>query len=493
MFIKYVTILFTLVIISTSTGNGQKLKLAETYANNINIEDLKKHIDVLTHDSLGGRGLGSEGLKKANFYIGQSFKELLIKSFLPHSYNQEFKIIQESQGETYLKFNNKKYYNYDQFVYLGSAEVSEEEESSLIYSSKLHQYKDSSLANTSVAAFPSNRVYSDFRTNNWPEAFLLISIGGESGNSIAFSTLKESRERNYYFPGKIKVAKQEQISFLAKPSLAANALGIPQSKLMKWKNNEPGKSQLSKMKPTKIIFKAALKYDTLTVANVLGYIEGEEKKDELIIISGHYDHLGKNDSTYFPGADDNASGISALLEIAEAFKIAKNEGNGPARSILFIAFTGEEKGLFGSKYYTNNPIFPLQNTVANLNIDMIGRVDNFHSGEEPYIYLIGADKISKELHDLSESVNKKTLQLQLDYKYNAEDDPNQFYYRSDHYNFAKNKIPVIFYFNGTHADYHKVTDTANKIEFDLLQKRAQLIFYTAWELANRENRLKIDN
>jgi hypothetical protein len=476
-----------------STGKGQDLKQAKIYANFINIEDLKKHINVLTHDSLAGRGLGSKGLKKASFYISQRFKKLQIKSPSYNSYLQEFKIIRESQGETYLKFNNKKYANYDQFIYLGSADIPEEEESRLIYYSKLQYFKDSSLVNTSVAAFPASKPYGGFRTNNWPEAFLLISNKGEAGNKIAFSTLKESRTNDYYFPGKVKVAKQEQISFLAEPSFVANALGVSLKRLMSWEKNEPGKVPLAKMKPLPFFFKAAREYDTLTVANVLGYIEGKEKKDELIVISAHYDHLGKTDSTFYPGADDNASGISALLEITEAFKIAKNEGYGPKRSILMIAFTGEEKGLFGSKYYTNNPLFPLQNTVANLNIDMIGRVDNFYPGKEPYIYLIGANKISQELHDLSESVNEKTLQFQLDYRYNAEDDPNQFYYRSDHYNFAKNGIPVIFYFNGTHSDYHEVTDTANKIEFNLLQKRAQLIFYTAWELANRENRLKIDN
>ncbi|MDJ0645594.1 MAG: M28 family metallopeptidase [Flavobacteriaceae bacterium] len=229
-----------------------------------------------------------------------------------------------------------------------------------------------------------------------------------------------------------------------------------------------------------------------TASNVVAYIKGSEKPNEYIILSAHYDHVGMRGNNIFNGADDDASGTSAVLEIAEAFKKAADNGNAPKRSVVFLNVSGEEIGLFGSKYYTEHPIFPLRETVANLNIDMIGRVDQRHKDNPEFVYLIGADKISKELHELSEAVNKKYVNLELDYTYNDENDPNRFYYRSDHYNFAKNGIPIIFYFNGVHEDYHKPTDTADKIRYDLLQKRTQLIFYTAWELANRENRIKID-
>lgn len=226
--------------------------------------------------------------------------------------------------------------------------------------------------------------------------------------------------------------------------------------------------------------------------NVLAFIYGTEKPEEIVVISAHYDHLGKGENnTYYPGADDDGSGTVALLEIAQSFQKAVVEGEGPKRSILFLNLTGEEEGLFGSKYYTSHPVFPLKNTVVNLNIDMIGRVDERHKNGN-YIYLIGSDKISTELHNLSEAVNKKYTQLALDYKYNDDKDPNRFYYRSDHYNFAKNGIPIIFYFNGTHQDYHKPTDTEDKIDYDALQKRAQLIFYTAWQIANKEDRLKVN-
>lgn len=227
--------------------------------------------------------------------------------------------------------------------------------------------------------------------------------------------------------------------------------------------------------------------------NVVGFIKGSHFPDEVIVISAHYDHVGKRDGKIYNGADDDGSGTVAILEIAEAFKNAANQGKFPKRSILFLHVTGEERGLLGSKYYVKFPIFPLEKTVVNLNIDMIGRVDEAHKNNPDFVYLIGSNRLSTELHDLSESVNERFTKLTLDYRYNDENDPNRFYYRSDHYNFAKNNIPVIFYFNGVHEDYHRATDTPEKINYDLLQKRTQLIFYTAWEIANRAERIKVDD
>ena len=227
--------------------------------------------------------------------------------------------------------------------------------------------------------------------------------------------------------------------------------------------------------------------------NVVAFIKGSEFPEEIVVISAHYDHVGMDaDGNIYNGADDDGSGTVSILEIAEAFKEAQNDGYQPRRSILFLHVTGEEKGLLGSDYYTKNPIFPLENTVTDLNTDMIGRIDPKHEDNPNYIYLIGSDKLSTQLHELSEEVNNKYTQFDLDYTYNDENDPNRFYYRSDHYNFAKHNIPVIFYFNGTHADYHQPTDTPDKIEYDLMARRAQLIFYTAWEVANRDERLVVD-
>ena len=237
----------------------------------------------------------------------------------------------------------------------------------------------------------------------------------------------------------------------------------------------------------------SIKGNPVQTENVVAIIEGSTLPEEYIVISSHLDHEGVKNGEIYNGADDDGSGSVALLEVAEAFQKAVKAGKGPKRSIIFLHVSGEEKGLLGSRYYTDNPLYPLANTIANLNIDMVGRTDPKRENEnDNYIYLIGSDRLSTELHEVSEAANKATVNLELDYTYNAEDDPNRFYFRSDHYNFAKNNIPVIFYFNGTHADYHKPTDTVEKIRYDLLAQRSQLVFYTAWELANREERIIVD-
>lgn len=226
-------------------------------------------------------------------------------------------------------------------------------------------------------------------------------------------------------------------------------------------------------------------------ANILAFIKGSEKPDEIIVISAHYDHVGTKNGVVYNGADDDGSGTVAVMEIAEAFKQAVKERHGPKRSILFLHVTGEEHGLFGSSYYADNPVFPLQNTVADLNIDMIGRDDAENRGKN-YVYVIGSEMLSSDLKKINEAANAKTNQLELNYKYDDPNDSERLYYRSDHYNFAKKGIPVAFFFDGIHEDYHKPTDDPDKINYILLQKRAQLVFATAWELANRKDRILVD-
>jgi Zn-dependent M28 family amino/carboxypeptidase len=158
-----------------------------------------------------------------------------------------------------------------------------------------------------------------------------------------------------------------------------------------------------------------------------------------------------------------------------------------------MTVSGEEKGLWGSSYYSQNPAFPLDKTSVDINIDMIGRVESGRKGDSlNYIYTVGDNRMSSDLRKISEEVNRRTLNFVLDYKFNDPKDPQRIFYRSDHYNFAKNGVPAIFYFNGLHGDYHMPGDTPDKINYELLARRAQLIFYTAWEMANREEMLKRD-
>lgn len=224
--------------------------------------------------------------------------------------------------------------------------------------------------------------------------------------------------------------------------------------------------------------------------NVVAFIEGSVHPEEVVVLSAHYDHVGIQDGVVYNGADDDGSGTVTLLEIAQALQMAKKAGKGPKRSVLMLHCTGEEHGLYGSQYYSDHPLYPLAQTVADVNIDMIGRRDEFHKDSSDYVYVIGSDYLSTDLHEVCEKVNYG--KLKLDYRYNDRTDPNRFYYRSDHYNFGKHGIPSVFLFTGVHEDYHQPGDDVGKIEFDALEKRARYAFYIVWEIANRERRLEVD-
>ncbi|HYC28647.1 MAG TPA: M28 family peptidase, partial [Chitinophagaceae bacterium] len=260
--------------------------------------------------------------------------------------------------------------------------------------------------------------------------------------------------------------------------------------------NAKANTVLLKSYPANILLDVKKSSVALQSSNVIGILPGSDLKDEYLVITAHYDHLGKRgDSVIYYGADDDGSGTVGVIEMAEAFAKAKAAGKGPRRSIVFMAVSGEEKGLWGSDYYSSNPAVPLEKTTANLNIDMIGRSDaSRKTGDSTnYVYVVGDDKLSSDLRVISEAMNKKYVKMELDYKFNDPKDPNRIYFRSDHYNFAKKGVPIIFYYDGMlGADYHRPTDTPDKINYPLLAKRAQLVFYTAWEMANRNEMLKRD-
>ncbi len=230
--------------------------------------------------------------------------------------------------------------------------------------------------------------------------------------------------------------------------------------------------------------------------NVVAYVEGSDPvlKNEVVVVSAHLDHVGDDgtgEDQIYNGADDDGSGTVTILEIAEAFQKAKEDGHGPRRSILLLHVTGEEEGLLGSEYYADRePIVPVAQTAANLNIDMIGRYDPERGFETTdYVYIIGGDLISQDLSDMNAAVNDATgTDLLLSDRFNSPDDPNQFFRRSDHWNFGKYDVPFIFYFTGTHEDYHGVGDSADKIDYQRMARIGRLIFGTAWEIANRDER-----
>lgn len=241
---------------------------------------------------------------------------------------------------------------------------------------------------------------------------------------------------------------------------------------------------------------------TIETANIVAYLEGADPqlKDEVVVLSAHYDHvgIGQPDSTgdtIYNGANDDGSGTIGVLSAARAFSRAAANGVKPRRSILFLSVSGEEKGLLGSRYYSDHPIFSMENTVANINTDMIGRVDPEHRerGVTDYIYIIGGDIISSQLSSLLKKGNSQAGNLQLDMRYNDLTDPNQFYRRSDHWNFGRFGVPFVFFFNGVHKDYHRPSDEVEKINFDLLAKTARSMYATTVMVANADSAPQVDN
>jgi hypothetical protein len=250
--------------------------------------------------------------------------------------------------------------------------------------------------------------------------------------------------------------------------------------------------------PTGVMLAVAADRETRRVQteNVVAMVQGSDLADEFVVVSAHLDHIGTQDAApgedgINNGADDDGTGTVALLEIAEAFQRAREDGHGPRRSVLFLHVTGEEKGLLGSEYYADRePLVPLAGTVANLNIDMIGRQDPTYEGAaSPYVYILGAELISTDIDAVNARVNAETgLGIDLSKRFNSADDPNQFFRRSDHWNFGKHGVPFIFYFTGTHEDYHAPGDEASKIDYDRVALISRLVFGTAWEIANADDR-----
>jgi hypothetical protein len=487
---------------------------AVKFANTITAEDLHKHLSVLASDEYEGRETGKKGQKMAAEYIRAFFVNNKINPPTKDGYLQPYDIILENPTEVNLKIGQSKLSYLDDFFVFGSVGnyTTYGGFDFRGYGIKDDKYSDfkNEKQNDVVVIFdgePRNKdgksLITDLKepgswTNDRNKKKEALLAEGYKMAIIVMSDFKKWSETygHYLTSEKTKLASVEeenQLPTIYVSEETAKKLFIgryTKEKLLK-KLHRKGKM------PTfseKVILGAGIKGGVKTgqAENVVGIVEGSDLIDEIVIITAHYDHIGVDGEEVFNGADDDGSGTVAVMELAQAFKLAKEAGNGPRRTMVFMTVSGEEKGLLGSEYYTDNPIFALENTVTNLNIDMIGRVDEAHEGNPNYVYLIGSDKLSTDLHKISEEAGKEYGLLELDYTFNDPNDPNRFYYRSDHYNFAKNNIPVIFYFNGVHADYHKSTDTIEKIDFEKMQKISRLIFHTAWKIANTTERPKVD-
>ena len=478
------------------------------YARTITEEELKEHLYIYASDEFEGRETGEPGQKKAVEYLKKAYEEMEVSAakndgdYLQDVPLEMAKVPTGSIeigdqvlniGDGIICFSAIKG-QFNELIYAGYGIEDEN------YSS----YKDIDVENK-VILIKAGEPKSDDGT---------YTISGTSKKSV-WSNNSESIEKRlmaakkngakailYYDPnnygrfrGYFNFMKSNQDGRMTLKENGENpALILVDGKTVK--SVYPDIKDKDDSETLQIMISLDLESTNIDIPseNVVALIRGFEKPEEYVVISSHLDHIGISaNGKINNGADDDGSGTVAMLEIAEAFKKAAETGYGPKRSVVFLHVTGEEKGLLGSQYYTDvEPIFPLAQTVANLNIDMIGRTDPKREGSRNYIYLIGSDKLSTDLHRLSEQINDRYTQLELDYTYNDENDPNRFYYRSDHYNFAKNDIPIIFYFNGTHPDYHRPGDTPDKINYDLLAIRSKLIFHTAWEIANRETRVVVD-
>ena len=506
---KKTTTIFAILIASLGFAQVPNSVLEQNataiqYGETITVEDLKEDLTILASDALEGRETGKRGQKMAAAYIKAHFEELGLEGPVKGTgspYYQDVPLKTSKAGTVYLKVNDLKLKNIEDFLYYGTAYNAEEVSAELIFAGggTATDLKDLDVKDKVVLIHTTDR-------NIRQEALKTIQENGGKMLLVVYQIDNDGYQvyhdqyAGYFSKESFGLDKGENkakagIMFLS-PDTAATIFNTSFEKLQKAiaNANNGKKNALKKIKSVEISYKIEYDDKKIISENVLGYLEGSDLKDEVLVITSHYDHLGLGENgEIFNGADDDGSGTVAVMDIAEAFVKAKADGHGPRRSILFMTVTAEEKGLLGSEYYADNPIFPLENTVADLNIDMIGRIDDRELKSESYVSLVGADKLSSELHEISEKANSTYTNLFLDYTYNDEDHPERIYYRSDHWNFAKNGIPVIFYTTGSHPDYHKPTDTVDRIEFELMAKRTKLIFYTAWEIVNRDGRLKVDN
>ena len=511
MFRKKIVIV---LLLPTFLFAQEKDSVAIRFSKYITAEGMSKNLHVIASDEYEGRETGKKGQKMAAEYISNQFEDAGILPYKDKTYYQQYPLNIVKPMPAEITINGKQYVgNKDFYSYPGQSEQRIVTANVLflgygIEDTKYNDYKNEEvkdkvlmvmsgepLGKDSVSWVTGNKTPSLWSTNyraklekaREKDAKAILVVVDDVAKDV--QTNKHRLETESM---KLEMDKTEMPIVYISKEMATDILKKQNTETIKEKISSTGKP-IHKTAKTKLIIDIKNKVDKIYSENVLGYMEGSDLKNELIVITAHYDHLGKDGDKIYNGADDDGSGTVAVVELAKTFATAKKQGHGARRSMLFMTVSGEEKGLLGSSYYVQHPEFPLANTVCDLNIDMIGRQDEKHKDNPNYVYLIGSDKLSSTLHNISENANKTYEHLELDYTYNDENDKNRFYYRSDHYNFAKNGIPVIFYFNGVHEDYHRPTDDVEKINFDKMEKITRLVFFTAWELANRNERIAVDS
>ncbi|HSN61678.1 MAG TPA: M28 family peptidase [Ferruginibacter sp.] len=510
-------LIFATVIVFAQTDDASK------YAAIIRIPELQKHLNIIASDAMEGRETGTEGQRKAAAYIESIYKNIGLNSSVPaKGYQQYYPLYKDSMIGSSLTIGKKTaVYGTDYTSPVMSNETGKFKGKKIIfagYGIEDPAYNDYAGLNVkgkvvvlflgepkkdgkfiinskgnrgSEWSFPGLSKKLELAAKKGAAGVLVINASQESFNQRA---VDGSKITNTYYPKPTPGKKLNHAMLshaFAKEILGSNTTDF----LAKAKSNAAFVSTDYTEQKNKIAFSYKKHRNTIMASNVLGIIEGTDKKEEFVFVTAHYDHIGMRNGIVNNGADDDGSGTVSIMQIGEAFAKAKAEGKGPRRTVVIMAVSGEEKGLWGSEYYSDHPLYPLNKTTVDLNIDMIGRVDTERMKDDTlnYVYVVGHDKLSSDLPVINEGVNKKYTQLVLDYKFDDPKDPNRIYFRSDHYNFARKGVPVLFFYDGMlKADYHRPTDDIEKINWPLLEKRARLVFYTAWEMANRDEMLKRD-
>ncbi|MEO7176908.1 MAG: M28 family peptidase [Saprospiraceae bacterium] len=522
--IAYQILLCSLFSFQLLSQNVAKEEFAASFlSNTILAKNLKESVYALSNDSMQGREFGTAGERKAANWIASKLKEYNIE-LVPAlgNYFQEINFKSYSWDELLFQSGSSTFeQNRDYFAYPGSARNMSISGSEIIFIGfglELPNYnefdgvdikgqivmiqtgmpmtKDSVIWLTGKKWTPESEESLETRVkrvlSNGAIAVLVVDPGFKK---------RIRRDRSKIYTPVNLPAKDSSLESLGgnymviSPEMANQLAGDRAKKLEEHQNNiaKKGKPTYTRLYAT-FEWQMKPKFDMLSGVNVIGMIPASDPnlQQEAVVLSAHFDHLGIRDGVVYNGADDNASGSASILEIIRTLQEAKKQGQGPRRNVIVIFFSGEEKGLYGSEYYTQSPLWPLEQTIADVNVDMVGRVDKRHPDNPDYIYVIGADRLSQQLADIQVIANNTYCHLQLDETYNALNDPNRYYYRSDHYNFAKNGVPSVFYFSGTHSDYHKSTDDADLLNYPLLEKRCKFIFFVLWELANRNTRLRMN-
>ncbi|MBM4161265.1 MAG: M28 family peptidase [Ignavibacteria bacterium] len=482
----------------------------------ITANDLSAHLHFIASPELEGRETTLRGQRLAALYIASVFQKLGLKPAGDNgSYLQRFDVeitkVSEQSNITVLSHQTSKSFLFrkDYATILAQDTVLS---GPVLFIGFMDTDVDSALAkNRIIVAFAGRR--QDSRDTSVP-AIRRLTFTRQFAGSIAtfviaddtgaaslqqltvrFASMLDRQQMR--LPG---VGGRSRFGFsspyVISADLAAEILKASGRSVAALRHTAYGDTSFRpiQLSQTTVRIESKLAKELKQTENVLALLEGSDPKlkEEVVVFSGHYDHVGVGgDGVVFPGADDDGSGTVSVLELAEAF--VTNPAK-PKRSLIFLAVTGEEKGLLGSQYYVTHPFVPLSKTAANLNIDMIGRIDKKYEQlkDSNYVYVIGSDKISTQLDSLLKLSNKESEGFLLDYTYNDDKDPQQFYQRSDHYHFARNGVPIVFFFTGIHDDYHRPSDTVDKILFDRMARIVRLIYTTGWKVANHKSLLAKD-